>query len=94
MKTLSTLLCEVETQVTNRLLTKVSDDPNDAAALTPSHLLLLRGNPNYPLGKSLINYVYRTRWRQVQYLADLFWRQWIRKYMPQLQVRTKWLLSH
>ena len=65
---LSTLLCEVEAQVNNQPLTKVSKDPNDAAALTPSHLLLLNS------GNSLIKDVYRTRWRQVQYLADHFWR--------------------
>ena len=29
-----------------------------------------------------------------KYLADRFWRRLIREYMPQLQVRTKWLLSH
>ena len=45
--TLSMLLCEVEAQVNNRPLTKVSEDPNDVAVLTPSHLLLLRGNTNY-----------------------------------------------
>ena len=44
-ETLSTLLCQVEAQVNNRPLTKVSKDPNDAAALTPSHLLLPRGHP-------------------------------------------------
>ena len=75
-ETLSTLLCEVAAQVNNRPLTKDSEDPNDAAALTSSHLLL-----------------HRTRWRQVQYLADLFWRRCIREYMPQLHVRTRWLLS-
>ena len=68
-ETLLTLLCEVEAEVYNRPLTKVSEDPNDADALTPSHWLLLRGNPNYTLGRSLINDVYRTRWRQALYLA-------------------------
>ena len=31
------------------------------------------------------------RWRQVQYLANVFWRRWIREYLPQLQERQKWL---
>ena len=30
------------------------------------------------------------RWRQVQYLADVFWRRWIREYLPTLQERQKW----
>ena len=32
----------------------------------------------------------RHRWRQVQYLADVFWRRWIREYLPSLQPRQKW----
>jgi len=33
----------------------------------------------------------RRRWRQVQYLADLFWRRWTREYLPTLQLRQKWI---
>ena len=33
---------------------------------------------------------YKRRWRQVQYLADVFWRRWIRSYLPLLQERQKW----
>ena len=32
----------------------------------------------------------RRRWRQVQYMADLFWKRWIKEYLPQLQERQKW----
>ena len=32
----------------------------------------------------------RRRWRQVQYLADVFWRRWIHEYLPTLQQRQKW----
>ena len=38
---LLTLLCEVESIISGRPLTKVSDDPRDPEALTPNHLLLL-----------------------------------------------------
>ena len=88
---LCTLFCEVECQINGRPLTKVSDQVDDAVALTPNHLLLLRSNLAFAMGKSLLNDVYRARWRQVQYLADLFWRRWTREYITQLQRRSKWL---
>ena len=33
----------------------------------------------------------RRRWRQIQYLADLFWTRWTKEYLPLLQSRQKWL---
>ena len=41
-----------------------------------------------------VNNQYRGKgWRQAQYLADIFWKRWIREYLhvPTLQVRKKWL---
>ena len=38
---LCTLMCEVESIVNERPITKVSDDPRDCNALTPKHLLLV-----------------------------------------------------
>ena len=34
----------------------------------------------------------RRRWRQVQYLANMFWSRWIKEYLPILQNRQKWLM--
>lgn len=88
---LLTLLCEVEAIVNGRPITKVSDDPRDPEALTPNHLLLLRAGPSHPPGhfQKTDNYS-RRRWRQVQYLADVFWKRWTREYLPSLQERQKW----
>ncbi|XP_073237808.1 uncharacterized protein [Porites lutea] len=88
---LTTLMCEVESIVNGRPITKSSDDPSDSEALTPSHLLLLRSGPRLPPGVFRKEDGHsRRRWRQVQYLADVFWRRWIREYLPQLQERQKW----
>ena len=88
---LVTLMCEVESIVNGRPVTKVSDDPKDLEALTPNHLLLLRSGPSLPPGFFQKDEIYsRKRWRQIQYLADIFWRRWIKEYLPSLQERQKW----
>ena len=88
---LSTLLCIVENIINSRPLTLVSDDPDDFEPLTPNHLLQLRTGPAAPPGVFTERDIYcRRRWRQVQYLADVFWRRWTREYLPALQQRSKW----
>ena len=72
-------------------VTIVSDDPKDLEPLTPNHLLLLRQDTPLPPGLSVKSDMYsRRRWRQVQYLADVFWGRWKREYLPLLQERQKW----
>ncbi|XP_071476662.1 uncharacterized protein [Diadema antillarum] len=88
---LATLMCKVESIINGRPLTVVSTDKADPEALTPNHLLLLRPNNTLPLGVFDEKDMYcRKRWKQVQYMADLFWRRWIREYLPTLQLRQKW----
>ena len=88
---ITTLMCEVEAIVNGRPITKVSDDPRDLEPLTPNHLLLLRAGPSVPPGTFSKQDCYsKRRWRQVQYLADVFWRRWVREYLPSLQERQKW----
>ncbi len=89
---LNTLMCEIESILNSRPLTKVSDDQRDASALTPNHLLLLKANHCYPPGLFSKNDRYsQRRWKQVQFLADSFWKRWIKLYLPTLQIRQKWL---
>jgi hypothetical protein len=89
---LQTLLCEVESILYDRPISTMSDDPNDLDALTPNHLLTLRTQQRLPVGvfDKSDNYV-RRRWRQVQYLTDIFWKRWRREYLCLLQERHKWL---
>ena len=80
-ESLTTLLCEVESIINSRPLTPSSDDPDDFEALTPNHLLLLKTSASLPPGVFKVIDVYsRRQWRQVQYLANIFWSRWIREY--------------
>ena len=90
-ESLLTLLCEVECIVNNRPLTSVSSDPNDFEPLTPNHLLFLKTDRLLPPGIFYVKDIYsRKQWRQVQYLANIFWRRWQKEYLPLLQQRQKW----
>lgn len=83
---LQTVMCEVEAIINSRPITHSSDDPNDVEALTPNHLLLMKTQPNIPPGVFDKDDQYaRRRWRQIQYIADLFWIRWTREYLPLLQ---------
>ena len=88
---LQTLMSEVQGILNSRPLTPVSRDPKDLEPLTPNHLILLRANPNLPPGVFNKEDVYsRRRWRQVQYMSDIFWKRWLKEYLPTLQERAKW----
>ena len=88
---LSTLFCEVEACLNNRPLTEMSNDPDDFEALTPNHVLLWNAGVTFPPGLAdpSENFI-KKRWRQIQYLADLFWSRWKKQYLPLLQERQKW----
>ena len=90
-ESLHTVLCEAESIINSRPITRASNDPNDLEALTPNHLLLLKTKPNLPPGLFNIDDLYaRRKWRQVQYMSNLFWKRWIKEYLPQLQERQRW----
>ena len=91
-ESLLTLLCEVEGIINSRPLTTLTDDPRDLNVLTANHLLLLKEQVSLPPGNfSEKDNFARRRWRQVQYLADIFWKRWTREYLPLLQKRSKWV---
>ena len=71
-------------------LTKVSDS-NDLEALTPNHILLLKGKPIFPPGLFEKSDLYiRKKWKQVQYIAELFWKRWTSEYLLMMQERQRW----
>ena len=88
---LRTLMCEVENVINSSPLTPVSSDPADLEPITPNHLLLLRGGAA-PADVFVEADCYsKRRRRQVQYLANIFWKRWVSEYLPLLQRRQKWV---
>ena len=90
---LATFLCEAESQMNGRpLVEPFVSDPSSPEPLTPNHLLLLEPRNILPLGTFSKAEVYaRQRFKQVQLLADDFWKRWTREYLTTLQQRQKWL---
>ena len=89
---LLTLLCEIESILNNRPLTELSSDPTDCVALTPNNLVLFNAGITYPPGLFTPSDSYcKRRWRQVQYLVELFWSRWRKEYLHLLQNRQKWI---
>ena len=87
---LETLIAKCEGIINSRPITPVSDDVRDMEALTPNHLLLLRGSQIPSRREEARMPTYRRRWAQVEYMAHLFWKRWSREYIPQLRERSKW----
>ena len=81
-------LAEVEKVLNDRPLTKMGSDPRDEVPITPSDLLLLRGNSSRPAIAS--DNPLRKRWATIQDLANRFYERFTREYLPTLQGRSKW----
>ena len=90
-ESLYTVMCEVESVLNSRPLVPLSSDVTDFDALTPNHLLLFDGGVTLPPGLFHdCNSSLGRKWRQVQYLVDLFWVRWKREYLTTLLERQKW----
>lgn len=88
---LQTMLLEAEHVVNSRPLIDVPLNHSDEDVITPNHLLIGRSSADAPLGmfndKDLL---LRKQWRASQRLADVFWATWVRSYLPNLTLRSKW----
>jgi hypothetical protein len=73
-KVLSTLMAEITAIVNNRPLIPVSNDPKAPEILTPltQKPTALTATP----GQFTLKDLHTAQWRQVQYLANVFWSRW------------------
>ncbi|XP_062557433.1 uncharacterized protein LOC134222307 [Armigeres subalbatus] len=88
---LENVLIEVENVVNSRPLTSIPLEDDESPVLTPNHFLL--GSSNglmtwVPFDDSPV--VLRNCWKLSQVLANQFWKQWLRDYLPSITRRTKW----
>lgn len=91
---LRTVLIEIESILNAKPIGYTSSDIADPDPVTPNILLMGRRDASLPQvtyqDSELLS---RRRWRHSQLLADHFWRQFIRNYLPSLQTRQKWMLE-
>lgn len=86
-------IVEVENIVNSRPLTDIPLDNDNSPVLTPNHFLL--GSANglrswVPFDDNPI--VLRNCYTQSQTMANVFWKRWIRDYLPILTRRSKWFI--
>ncbi|XP_062573639.1 uncharacterized protein LOC134235517 [Saccostrea cucullata] len=89
---LVTFLAEVTAIMNSRPLTTMSTDPDDPYPLSPS--LLITQKPDVLVSPLDIAFdskdMYRSQWKRVRHLADVFWSKWKAQYLQSLQERRKW----
>lgn len=91
---LHTFLTEAEHLINSRPLTIVSEDPNEFESITPNHILIQKSNKTQLPGVfTSRDEMLKKQWRIAQYLTDLFWKRWLKEYLPTLVKRQKWFKS-
>ncbi|XP_036952751.1 uncharacterized protein LOC119018863 isoform X1 [Acanthopagrus latus] len=88
---LSTLMAEVMAIINARPIVPISTDPDMPAVLTPAMILTQKASAlSAPSGSFDTAQLYGKQWKQVQCLADTFWKRWRGEYLSSLQGRRKW----
>ncbi|XP_062537685.1 uncharacterized protein LOC134206012 [Armigeres subalbatus] len=90
---LQNAITEVENIVNSRPLTDIPIDHDDSPVLTPNHFLLgsangLRSWVAFDDSPTLLKNCYM----QSQVMANVFWKQWVRDYLPSITRRSKWFI--
>ncbi|XP_055522508.1 uncharacterized protein LOC129716699 [Wyeomyia smithii] len=90
-ETFRNLLIEIESIYNSRPLTHVPAEDPEAPVLTPNHLILGSSSGLKPVTSfDDSTEALKRSWRASQAEANIFWRRWVRDYLPDLTRRTKW----
>lgn len=94
-ETLYTSLVEIENVINARPLTHISLNHEDDEILTPNHFLIGCSNAEIVHLPSVNKEIkkgneLRKQWETSQMIADLFWKQWLKVFIPSLVQQTKW----
>lgn len=85
------LHAEVCAIINSRPLSALSTDPEDPFPLSPSLILTQKPDVLVPPDVSFEGKdIYKSQWKRVQHLADVFWKRWSSSYLQSLQSRKKW----
>ena len=87
---LLTAMTEIERIINARPIVPAVCDDINSTALTSNDLLLLRSNGGAELKECLLDR-YKCRWKQANYMADIFWKRWTKEYIITLSLRQRWL---
>ncbi|KAI3366471.1 hypothetical protein L3Q82_000606 [Scortum barcoo] len=88
---LTTLMAEVMAIMNSRPLVPISYGAEIPEMLSPATLLTQKASVNpAPPGNFELDHLCKVQWRQVQSLADSFWKRWRLEYLATLQPRRKW----
>ena len=92
---LYTILVKIEGTINSRPITPVSDDINDFQPLTANHFLIGRPSLYHRQGifteKELTS---KRKWKVTQTLLKIFWKRFLKEYVPSLTVKKKWNKLH
>jgi len=88
---LTTLMAEVMAIMNSRPLVPITYDAEIPEILSPAMLLTQKASVTpAPPGDFKLDHLCKGQWRQVQSLADSFWKRWRLEYLATLQPRRKW----
>src|SRR5262249_7170265 len=91
---LHSVMTEVMNILNSRPLTYLPIESEEEEALTPNHFILGSSNGlKPPIEADSDVMILRKKWKKSQYLADLFWKRWVKEYLPIISRRSKWFVK-